>query len=37
VVGAVSEPVLAALLLGKAAEAHERGVELDLTEDNRAR
>ena len=33
VVGAVSEPVLAALLLGKAAEAHERGVELDLTED----
>ena len=33
VVGAVSEQVLAALLLGKAAEAHERGVELDLTED----
>ncbi|TNC19825.1 sensor histidine kinase [Amycolatopsis alkalitolerans] len=33
VVGAVSEPVLAALLLGKAAEAGERGVELTLTED----
>ena len=33
VVGAVSEPVLAALLLGKAAEANERGVELVLTED----
>ncbi|WP_210718446.1 sensor histidine kinase [Amycolatopsis acididurans] len=33
VVGAVSEPVLAALLLGKAAEASERGVELVLTED----
>ncbi|GGU98743.1 histidine kinase [Actinomadura cremea] len=30
VVGAVSEPVLAALLLGKSAEAAERGVELDL-------
>lgn len=35
VVGAVSEPVLAALLLGKAAEAAERGVELSLTEDSR--
>ncbi|HKS43830.1 MAG TPA: sensor histidine kinase [Amycolatopsis sp.] len=33
VVGAVSEPVLAALLLGKAAEASERGVELVLTDD----
>ncbi|WP_236796876.1 sensor histidine kinase [Amycolatopsis sp. GM8] len=33
VVGAVAEPVLAALLLGKAAEANERGVELTLTED----
>jgi len=30
VVGAVAEPVLAALLLGKAAEANERGVELDV-------
>ena len=34
VVGAVAEPVLAALLLGKAAEAAERGVELDLTPDS---
>ncbi|TDU02749.1 sensor histidine kinase regulating citrate/malate metabolism [Streptomyces sp. 846.5] len=34
VVGAVSEPVLAALLLGKAAQAAERGVELTLTEDS---
>ncbi|GAA5170297.1 MULTISPECIES: sensor histidine kinase [Amycolatopsis] len=33
VVGAVAEPVLAALLLGKAAEASERGVELVLTDD----
>jgi PAS domain S-box-containing protein len=33
VVGAVSEPVLAALLLGKAAEAGERGVELTITPD----
>ncbi|WP_232212806.1 ATP-binding protein, partial [Saccharomonospora saliphila] len=33
VVGAVSEPVLAALLLGKSSEAAERGVELTLTED----
>lgn len=35
VVGAVGEPVLAALLLGKAAEANERGVELVVTEDSR--
>ncbi|MEU0136045.1 sensor histidine kinase [Streptomyces sp. NPDC006296] len=34
VVGAVAEPVLAALLLGKAAQAHERGVELVLAEDS---
>ncbi|MFC1440042.1 sensor histidine kinase [Streptacidiphilus sp. N1-10] len=34
VVGAVSEPVLAALLLGKAAQAAERGVELTITEDS---
>ncbi|MFE5870029.1 ATP-binding protein [Streptomyces roseifaciens] len=33
VVGAVAEPVLAALLLGKAAQANERGVELVLTPD----
>ncbi|MFA1550646.1 sensor histidine kinase [Actinomadura chokoriensis] len=33
VVGSVSEPVLAALLLGKSAEAAERGVELVITED----
>jgi two-component system CitB family sensor kinase len=33
VVGAVAEPVLAALLLGKAAEAAERGVELTITPD----
>ncbi|GAA3375868.1 sensor histidine kinase [Streptomyces sannanensis] len=32
VVGALGEPVLAALLLGKTAQAHERGVELVLTE-----
>ncbi|OLF09888.1 ATP-binding protein [Actinophytocola xanthii] len=31
VVGAVSEPVLAALLLGKAAEANERGAELVIS------
>ncbi len=30
VVGAVDEPMLAALLLGKAAEANERGVELEV-------
>lgn len=29
-VGAIAEPVLSALLMGKAAEAHERGVELGL-------
>uniref|UniRef100_A0AAU3GUB5 histidine kinase n=1 Tax=Streptomyces sp. NBC_01401 TaxID=2903854 RepID=A0AAU3GUB5_9ACTN len=34
VVGAVGEPVLAALLLGKAAQANERGVELVLAEDS---
>ncbi|MBM7787482.1 sensor histidine kinase [Tenggerimyces flavus] len=33
VIGAVSEPVLAALLLGKAASASERGVELVVTSD----
>lgn len=33
VVGAVTEPVLAALLLGKSTEASERGVELVITED----
>ncbi|MFE1952887.1 ATP-binding protein [Streptomyces sp. NPDC059524] len=35
VVGAVSEPVLAALLLGKAAQANERGVELMVSADTR--
>ncbi|MFG3051940.1 ATP-binding protein [Kitasatospora sp. NPDC048239] len=35
VVAAVGEPVLAALMLGKAAQAAERGVELTLTEDSR--
>ncbi|MEU6234978.1 sensor histidine kinase [Kitasatospora sp. NPDC047058] len=35
VVAAVGEPVLAALLLGKAAQAAERGVELTLTGDSR--
>ncbi|MER5552258.1 ATP-binding protein [Streptomyces sp. NPDC002793] len=34
VVDAVAEPVLAALLLGKAAQANERGVELLLAEDS---
>ncbi|MFI9625571.1 ATP-binding protein [Streptomyces sp. NPDC052042] len=34
VVGAVGEPVLAALLLGKAAQANERGVELVLADDS---
>ena len=34
VVAAVGEPVLAALLLGKAAQANERGVELSLTPDS---
>ncbi|MER7014669.1 sensor histidine kinase [Saccharopolyspora sp. NPDC000359] len=33
VVGAVGEPVLAAVLLGKSAEAGERGVEVVLTDD----
>ena len=33
VVGAVGEPELAALVLGKAAEAHERGVELCVDDD----
>lgn len=36
VVTGVGEPVLVALLLGKAAQAHERGVELVLTPDSRA-
>ncbi|GHF50339.1 histidine kinase [Streptomyces mashuensis] len=35
VVAAVAEPVLAALLLGKAAQANEHGVELALTDDSR--
>ncbi|WP_344292269.1 sensor histidine kinase, partial [Streptomyces synnematoformans] len=35
VTGAVTEPVLAALLLGKAAQANEQGVELVLTPDSR--
>ncbi|MGW4646286.1 sensor histidine kinase [Kitasatospora sp. NPDC004289] len=35
VVAAVGEPVLAALLLGKTAQAFERGVDLTLTEDSR--
>ncbi|MFJ4775832.1 ATP-binding protein [Streptomyces sp. NPDC088762] len=35
VVTAVGEPVLVALLLGKAAQAHERGVELVVTPDSR--
>ncbi|NBE94725.1 sensor histidine kinase [Nonomuraea sp. KC401] len=34
VVGAVREPVLAALLLGKSAEAAERGIELVITQDS---
>ncbi|MEV6161621.1 ATP-binding protein [Streptomyces sp. NPDC052052] len=34
VVGAVAEPVLAALLLGKAAQANERGVDLVLADDS---
>ncbi|MET9958341.1 sensor histidine kinase [Streptomyces sp. NPDC006326] len=36
VVTAVGEPVLVALLLGKAAQAHERGVQLVVTPDSRA-
>ncbi|MDR3080619.1 MAG: sensor histidine kinase, partial [Streptomyces sp.] len=35
VVAAVDEPVLAALLLGKAAQANERGVELVVSQDSR--
>lgn len=35
VVAAVDEPVLAALLLGKTAQANERGVELVLSDDSR--
>lgn len=35
IVGSVAEPVLAALLLGKAAAAAERGVELSVTPDSR--
>ncbi|WP_282702487.1 sensor histidine kinase [Streptomyces sp. CC219B] len=35
VVAAVSEPVLAALLLGKTAQANERGVELEVSEESR--
>ncbi|MGY1578593.1 sensor histidine kinase [Streptomyces sp. MN13] len=35
VVAAVSEPVLAALLLGKTAQANERGVELEVSRDSR--
>jgi sensor histidine kinase regulating citrate/malate metabolism len=35
VVAAVNEPVLAALLLGKAAQANERGVELVVSRDSR--
>ncbi|WP_240506343.1 ATP-binding protein [Thermoactinospora rubra] len=34
VMGSVREPVLAALLLGKSAEAAERGVELSISEDS---
>ncbi|MCA4132818.1 sensor histidine kinase [Arthrobacter sp. M4] len=30
ILGAVDEPVLSALLMGKAAEAHERGIELEV-------
>lgn len=36
VISAVGEPVLVALLLGKAAQAHERGVELVVTPDSRS-
>lgn len=35
VVGAVEEPVLAAVLLGKTAEARERGVEIGIAEETR--
>jgi two-component system CitB family sensor kinase len=37
VVDAVDEPALAALLLGKAAQAHEKGVELVVTDDTMVR
>jgi two-component system CitB family sensor kinase len=37
VVGAVEEPALAALLLGKAAQAHEKGVEFVVTPDSAVR
>ncbi|WP_344008088.1 sensor histidine kinase [Isoptericola halotolerans] len=37
VVGSVDEPALAALLLGKAAQAHEKGVELVVTDDTEVR
>lgn len=37
VVGAVTEPVLAALLLGKSSQASERGVDLELTADTAVR
>jgi two-component system CitB family sensor kinase len=37
VVGAVDEPALAALLLAKAAQAHEKGVELVVAEDSEVR
>lgn len=36
VIAAVGEPVLVALLLGKAAQAHERGIELVMTPDSGA-
>jgi len=36
-VGAVDEPVLAALLLGKAAQAHERGIDLVIDPDTTVR
>lgn len=37
VVGSVDEPALAALLLGKVAQAHEKGVELVVAEDTEVR
>ncbi|WP_265522621.1 ATP-binding protein [Oerskovia flava] len=37
VVGSVEEPALAALLLGKAAQAHEKGVELVISDDTEVR
>jgi two-component system CitB family sensor kinase len=36
VIAAVAEPVVAALLLGKAAQASERGIELTVTDDSQA-